>query len=228
MQAAADQLAVGTIFNVVNGGALNAAKTLMLARHLIVGLGFECTLALGIDRRHRDRQQQSSTAIPADYDTGALIRDFQRVRRRFHADVRLEVENEQVWHQSERFEERWCDSDVLVACVLANEGVVRRHGLQHAAVEIVRMELALDEAGDEKRQENGLPRMISALGFVNDNDLHGESSLNQSGLVHCADASKALRGGNQSIVAHEAHGEHGKETLFAQYRRYGDSIKSKL
>lgn len=224
MEAVSVQLPIDTTFNVING-TLNAAKTLLLARQLISNCAFECTLALGIDRQHQSRAHQTT---PSHFDTGALIRDFDRVRRRFHVDVRREADHEHVWLESERFEERWCDADVMVACVLANEAFVQRHGLQHTAVEIVRMELAFGDGGGAAKQPT-MPRLISTLGFVNDAPC-GEAAMRQTGLKHCADASKTLR--DDRVVGHDnAISEsrvHGSETLLAQYQRYNDPIKAKL
>lgn len=145
MQTAGADLSVPT-FDVVNK-TLNGAKTLLLARHLIAHGGIECALAMGIDRdrrrRHLNHRQKQPDRVPSAVDTRGLIRDFDRVQRRFVDTVEQDV----VWQQIEQFQENWCTDDVIVACVLASEAFVRRHSLHDRATEIVDMQLVLDDRG---------------------------------------------------------------------------------
>lgn len=179
--------------------------------------------------------------------TRRLIRDFDLVQRRNRAaDMEL-------WQQSEEFQESWCSDDVLVACLLANEEFVLRHGLESCAVEIVDMHIAAAtqklDAPDVRifgnvawlcglwftnnqvfHQMQMSSRMVNALGFVSDSSTQSErvSVMEKSGLVHCAMRCKDLRDSTRSHGNDDSE-SHTTEILFAHYDRYaGPKIQAKL
>lgn len=141
----------------VQNATLNSGKTLLLGRQLIAAGGAGCVLALGLDRHPAFAARP--VRVQASVDARPLIVEFGRVQRRNVADALAE---EEVWQQTEQFQENWCHGDVIVACVLANEATVQRLRLHERAMEICDMELAFAE---EHRRSAIATERVSDLVF---------------------------------------------------------------